>query len=78
VQTAPQLDANHLVLAEVDEKLGRMAEAVKERHEAVRLDFTNLVPHQFLARLYFRQGKKEAAQAELKTIREITEAYGVR
>jgi tetratricopeptide (TPR) repeat protein len=78
VQMEPQTDANHLVLAKVDERLGRVPEAVKELQEAIRLNSTNIVPHQILANLYFRLGRKDAGQAELRIIREISEVYGVR
>jgi tetratricopeptide (TPR) repeat protein len=78
VQMEPQLDANHLVLAMVEKRLGRVPEAVKELQEAIRLNFANVVPHQILAGLYFRLGEEDAGRAELKTMREISDVYGVR
>jgi tetratricopeptide (TPR) repeat protein len=76
VELEPNLDSNHVVMAKIYERLGRLSEAAEELQTAERLDPTNASPRFVLARIYSKVGKHEAAEAELAIFKKINQVYG--
>ena len=72
----PALDANHVLLGKIYEKLGRRSQAVEELQTAVRIDPTNASPRFMLARIYQELGNPNAAAAELAMFEKINQVYG--
>ena len=76
VELEPNLDSNHVIMAKIYERLGRLSEAAKELQTAERLDPTNASPRFMLARIYSKVGNHEAAEAELAMFKKINQVYG--
>ena len=76
VQLQPELDANHLILAKVYERLGKLNQAVEELQETVRLNPSHTSAHYILFRLYKRLGHSEEAKSELSIFKKLKAVYG--
>ena len=76
VQLQPELDANHLVLAKVYERLGKLDQAVEELQETIRLNPSHTSAHYILFRLYKRLGHSEEAESELSIFKKLKAVYG--
>lgn len=76
VQLQPELDANHLVLAKVYERLGKLTQAVEELQETIRLNPRHASAHYSLFRLYKRLGQSEEAEVELSIFKKLKAVYG--
>ena len=76
IQLQPELDANHLVLAKIYERLGKLSQAVEELQETIRLNPRHTSAHYILFRLYKRLGHSEEAEAELSIFRKLKAVYG--
>lgn len=76
VQLQPELDANHLILAKVYERLGKLNQAVDELQETVRLNPSHTSARYILFRLYKRLGHSEEAESELSIFKKLKAVYG--
>jgi Tfp pilus assembly protein PilF len=76
IELEPSLDLNHVIMAKVYDRLGRLSDAVGELQTAVRLDPTNAPPRFMLAHIYMRLGDQKAAAAELSMFEKINQVYG--
>ncbi len=76
VELQPELDANHLILAKIYERSGRVSEAIEELQEVVRLNPGHTAAHYILFRLYKELGQPEQAQEELSVFKELKAVYG--
>ena len=76
VKLQPELDANHLVLAKIYERLEKVTEAMEELQEIVRLNPRHTAAHYMLFRLYKKLGQPEEAQAELSIFKKLKAVYG--
>jgi Tfp pilus assembly protein PilF len=76
VDLEPNLDSNHVIMAKIYEKLGRLSEASIELQTAERLDPTNATPRSLLAHIYSKIGDRKAAETELAMFQEIKQLYG--
>jgi Flp pilus assembly protein TadD len=76
IELEPDVDSNHLIMAKIYERLGRLSNAEEELQTAERLDPINAAPRYMLARIYSKAGDHEAAEAELEMFRKITRTYG--
>ena len=76
VDLEPNLDSNHVIMAKVYEKLGRLSDASIELQTAERLDPTNATPRFLLAHIYSKIGDRKAAETELAMFKEIKQLYG--
>lgn len=76
IELEPNLSSNHLVIAKIYEKLGRLSEAKDELRTAERLDPTSASTHFMLARIYSKAGDREAAEAEIELFKQVNRIYG--
>lgn len=76
VELEPDLDSNHVIIAKIYERLGRLSEAAEELQTAERLDPNNASPRFMLARIYSQAGNRKAAEAELEAFKRINQIYG--
>jgi Flp pilus assembly protein TadD len=75
VSLEPNEPSNHLLLARVYERLGKLPEAVHEAQLAVAQNSTDAATRYALYKLYRASGDSRAAK-ELTTFNEITKLYG--
>jgi tetratricopeptide (TPR) repeat protein len=76
IELEPNLESNHLALAKVYEKLGKLSDAEAELHTAIQLDPTDASARFISYRVCNRLGKHQAAQAELEGFKEVNQLYG--
>ena len=76
IEIEPNLETNHLTMAKVYERLGRLPEAETELRTAIRLDPTDAAARLVCVRVCNRQGKHQEAQAELERFKEVNQLYG--
>ncbi len=76
VDLQPELGSNHLVLAKIYERLGKLPEAVEELQVIVRLNPGHTGARYMLFRLYKKLGRPEEAQAELSIFKKLKAVYG--
>lgn len=76
VELQPELDANHLVLAKIYERLGNVTKAMEELQETVRLNPGHTGAHYMLFKLYKKLGQPQQAQEELGIFEKLKAVYG--
>jgi tetratricopeptide (TPR) repeat protein len=76
IEIEPSLESNHLAMAKVYERLGKLSEAETELRTAIQLDPTDASARFISYRVCNRLGKHQAAQAELEGFKEVNQLYG--
>jgi tetratricopeptide (TPR) repeat protein len=76
IEIEPNLESNHLAMAKVYERLGKLSEAETELRTAIQLDPTDASARFISYRVCNRLGKHQAAQAELEGFKEVNQLYG--
>jgi tetratricopeptide (TPR) repeat protein len=76
IEIEPNLESNHLAMAKVYERLGKLPEAEAELRTAIQLDPTDASARFISYRVCNRLGKHQAAQAELEGFKEVNQLYG--
>jgi len=76
IELEPNLESNHLAMAKVYERLGKLSEAEAELQTAIQLDPSDASARFVSFRVYTRLGKHQAAQAELEAFKKVNQLYG--
>jgi tetratricopeptide (TPR) repeat protein len=76
VEVEPDVASNHLVLAKIDQRLGKLPEAIREARAGVKLNPSSTTARYTLSMLYREAGDRKAAQAELEMFRKLMATYG--
>jgi len=76
VEREPNLESNHLVMAKVYERMGKLAESAAELQTAIKLDPSDASPRFLSFRIYTRLGNEQAAKAALDDFKKVSQLYG--
>jgi tetratricopeptide (TPR) repeat protein len=76
VEVEPDVASNHLVLAKIYDRLGKLPEAIREARTGVKLNPSSSTARYTLFRLYREAGDRKAAQAELEIFQRLMATYG--
>jgi tetratricopeptide (TPR) repeat protein len=75
VRLEPNEPSNHLLLAQVYQRLGKLPEAIQEAQTATTQNPTDAATHYALYKLY-REAKDPKSAEELKTFDQVSKLYG--
>ena len=76
VEAEPNEYSNHVILAKVYQRLGRLSEAIREAQAATTLSPNDASARYLLFMLLRDEGQHGPAEAELKVFRKINAVYG--
>jgi tetratricopeptide (TPR) repeat protein len=76
VEMEPNLESNHLTMAKIYERMGKLSEAEAELRTSIQLDPTDASARLVCFRVCNRLGEYQAAEDELKEFKEVNRLYG--